>query len=189
MIIDPETQAFREEFDSWPAKPNIWDHVFTVTARYFDTEDPPLWTPLLSPHHRRRALYDRKDTCLNCGHAGHSVRHCEESFLNVHGLMNPELGTLNDDNAAFRRWQIRMRRYRTRRDQNNPDSRSTRPHRRYGSGRPRSNPPSETNRQRDATSSPRYEQRDGRPTRVGAADRDPHPNGRHPGTFVTDREK
>lgn len=51
--------------------------------------------------------------------------------------MTPELGSLNEDDAAFRPWQSRMGRYHPRRDTSDYDSRPFRPaHRRLGNKPP-----------------------------------------------------
>lgn len=48
MIIDPDDDAFRQEFDAWPAHLDTSDGVFAVTTRYFDFDYPRLRTNLLN---------------------------------------------------------------------------------------------------------------------------------------------
>lgn len=112
MNIDPDDDTLRQDFDDWPARPDIRYRVFAITTRYFDIDDSPLWTPLLHSNDRHKARHNRRDSCLNCGKTSHPVEHCEEPFTNAHHLMNPEVGQLNDNGKAFRPWQQRMIHYR-----------------------------------------------------------------------------
>ena len=54
-----------------------------------------------------------------CGEVTHGVRDCPQDFINVSGVLNPELGTLNDGGDAFVRWQARMRSHRRGNHENN----------------------------------------------------------------------
>ena len=76
------------------------------------TEDPPLWSGLLSTFARTAALSEYRGRRLNCHEDSHSLRQCKHTFQNLSGVLNPDLGTLDDDGAAFRRWQERMTRHR-----------------------------------------------------------------------------
>ena len=93
--------------------------VFAVCAS-FETDDPPLWSALLSPSARAAALRENRWLCLNCHEDTHSFRNCRRPFINANGCLNPELGQLGDDDA-YRRWQARMTSYRR-------DGRSSRAH-------------------------------------------------------------
>ena len=84
--------------------------VFAVCAS-FRTDDPPLWSALLSPSARAAALRENRGHCLNCHEDTHSFRNCRHPFINASGCLNPELGQLGDDDA-YRRWQARMTSYR-----------------------------------------------------------------------------
>ena len=42
----------------------------------------------------------------------HSLRQCRQPFINASGCLNPDLGQLGHDGEAYRRWQVRMNRYR-----------------------------------------------------------------------------
>lgn len=46
MHIDPDDDTFRQSFDAWPARPNIWYRVFAVTTRSRDVEDYPRFIPV-----------------------------------------------------------------------------------------------------------------------------------------------
>ena len=125
-VVDAEgPDPFRAQFNAWPASEETWDYVYAVSTQHFNTEDPPLWTPLQSPADRRTAFIEHENRCLNCGYEGHSMRVCSSDFINTFGLLNPLLGELRDDGQAFRRWQQRMRSFR--REQSRGRSQS-RPH-------------------------------------------------------------
>ena len=83
--------------------------VFAVCAS-FETDDPPLWSALLSPSARAAALRENRGHCLNCHEDTHSFRNCGHPFINASGCLNPELGQLGDDDA-YRRWQARVTSY------------------------------------------------------------------------------
>ena len=89
---------------------------------------PPLWTPLTSKHDRHAAFIENSGRCLNCGVNGHSLRHCDRPFTNTSGILNPELGRLNDNDAAFQTWLQRMRSYKQNQSRNT-SSRSSNPRR------------------------------------------------------------
>ena len=75
------------------------------------TEDPPLWSGLLSSSARAAALSENRGRFLNCHEDSHSLRQCRHPFHNLNGILNPDLATLGDDGVAFRRWQGRMTRH------------------------------------------------------------------------------
>ena len=82
---------------------------FAVCAS-FRTDDPPLWSALLSPSARAAALRENRGHCLNCHEDTHSLRNCRHPLFNASGCLNPELGQLGDDDA-YRRWQARVTSY------------------------------------------------------------------------------
>lgn len=105
---DPFTACY----NAWPLNPDHWEEVFSV-SRSFNTEDPPLWTPLVTEADRRQAFAAFTGMCLNCGQKNHhNMRQCTLPFTNSTGLLNPELGELHDNGDAFHRWQRRMQSYR-----------------------------------------------------------------------------
>ena len=93
-----------------PLEEHHYAEVFAVCAS-FETDDPPLWSALLSPSARAAALRENRGHCLNCHEDTHSFRNCRHPFINASGCLNPELGQLGDDDA-YRRWQARMTSYR-----------------------------------------------------------------------------
>ena len=94
----------------WPLEEHHYAEVFAVSAS-FKTDDPPLWSALLSPSARGVALRENRAYCLNCHEDTHSFRNCRHPFINATGCLNPELGQLDNDDA-YRRWQARMTSYR-----------------------------------------------------------------------------
>ena len=77
----------------------------------FETDDPPLWSALLSPSARAAALRENRGHCLKCHEDTHSFRNFRNTFTNASSCLNPELGQLGDDDA-YGRWQARMTSYR-----------------------------------------------------------------------------
>lgn len=57
---------------------------FAVATRYFDLDDPHLWTHVLHPHDRREAPHYQRDSCLDCGQTVHSVWRCEDASTKAH---------------------------------------------------------------------------------------------------------
>ena len=175
----------------WPLEEHHYAEVFTVCAS-FETDDPPLWSALLSPSARAAALRENRGHCLNCHEDTHSFRNCKHPFINASGCLNPELGQLDNDDA-YRRWQARMTSYRRgksrthpnknrrnrsvhsrgyHQDQGQVNSSSGDPGNTYASGHHGGVPPS------PASSAPGM--------RLGAAHNPGgHPNARQPGTFRT----
>ena len=88
------------------------------------TNDPPLWSGLLSLSARATALSENRGHCLNCHEDTHALRQCEHPFQNHSDILDPDLGTLGDDGEAFRRWQERMIRHRR-------ENKSLRPHKQH----------------------------------------------------------
>ena len=153
---------FTHSYQHWPAEPSHWDEVFNVSDS-FNTNDPSLWTPLVSPQARSQAFRDNKGRCLNCHDTDHSLKHCTQPFTNSSGCLNPQLGQLGDNGDGFCRWQQRMRSYRRR--ENN-----------IGNGNTRTSPPSN----RRNTSS-RYQDNNARNNHGGKTHAPSRHNSRHQG--------
>lgn len=114
---------FTHDYACRPASHEDWGVVYQVSASFKNTgDDPVLWTPLLTQDARNQAFRDHRNRCLNCGRDDHSMKHCPEVFTNSSGLLNPDLGLLNDGSQAFRRWQNRMRSYRRKSASSGPTS-------------------------------------------------------------------
>ena len=123
MTVQPQRVAdvFDQFYPEWPlGSDDHWETVFNVSERFTNYNLPPLWTPLTSRHDRQAAFIENSGRCLNCGVAGHSLRQCNRPFTNASGILNPELGRLNDNDAAFQTWLQRMRSHKA----NNPHHRS-----------------------------------------------------------------
>jgi len=112
----------------WPLEEHHYAEVHAVCMS-IQTEDPPLWSGLLSSSARAAALSENRGRCLNCHEDKHSLRQCRHPFLNLSGILNPDLGTLGDDGEAFRRWQERMIRHR-RENNSRPNKYNQKKHRR-----------------------------------------------------------
>ena len=112
----------------WPLEEHHYAEVFAVCAS-FETDDPPLWSALLSPSARAAALQENRGHCLNCHDNTHSFRNCRHPFNNASSCWNPELGQLGEGDA-YKRCQARMNRYRrdgkSSRAQNQKKNRSNR---------------------------------------------------------------
>ena len=109
-VIDPADPWTDNASKCWLLEEHHYAEVFAVCAS-FETDDPPLWSALLSPSTRAAALRENRGHCLNCHEDTHSFRNCRHPFINASGCLNPELGQLGDDDA-YRRWQARMTSYR-----------------------------------------------------------------------------
>ena len=109
-VNDPTDPWLDQTSNCWPLEEHHYAEVFAV-SNSFKTDDPPLWSGLLSPSARADALRHNRGHCLNCHEDSHSFRNCRHPFINASGCLNPELGQLGDDDA-YRRWQARMTSYR-----------------------------------------------------------------------------
>ena len=100
MPVQNQKDPFRASFDAWPFSKETWDDVYVVSTTAFGTNDPHLWTPLLSPSARKDAFRRHANTCINCGGTGHNMRDCPEPCINTFSLMNPDL---QNNTPAWRR--------------------------------------------------------------------------------------
>lgn len=113
------TDVFVMSYPAWPlGSDEHWETVFTVSASFSNQSLPPLWTPLTSKQDHLRAVKDLEGRCLNCDGAGQSMRQCTQPFTNTSGILNPQLGLLNDRGEAFQLWLQRMRSYKQSQPQN-----------------------------------------------------------------------
>lgn len=122
MNVQPHvaSDVFDQYYAAWPlGSDEHWETVFNVSENFHNQFLPPLWTPLTSRQDRERAFREHNDHCLNCGGTSHSMRNCTEPFKNVSGILNPELGLLNDKDDAFQAWLQRMRSHKQSHPQNN----------------------------------------------------------------------
>ena len=111
MSVNDPTDPWTDHTSKcWPLEEHHYAEVFAVCAS-FKTDDPPLWSALLSPSARAAALRENRGHCLNCHEDTHSIRNCRHPFINASVCLNPELGQRGDDDAN-RRWQARMTSYR-----------------------------------------------------------------------------
>ena len=76
------------------------------------TDDPPLWSGLLTPTARAAALRENRGHCLNLHEDTYSLKQCRHPVIHARGCLSPDLGQLGDGGEAYRRWQVRMIRYR-----------------------------------------------------------------------------
>ena len=111
MPIDDSSDPWLDQTSNcWPLAKHHYAEVFAVGAS-FKTDDPPLWSGLLSPLTRADVLRENRGLCLNCHEDNHSFKHCRHYFINASRCLNAELGQLGDDDA-YRRPQARMIYYR-----------------------------------------------------------------------------
>ena len=108
-VNDPTDPWIDHASKCWPIKEHHYAEVFAVYAS-FKTDEPPLWSALLSPSTRAAAFRENRGYCLNCYEDTHSFRNSRHPFNNASGCLNPELGQLGDDDD-YRRWQARMTSY------------------------------------------------------------------------------
>jgi len=175
MSVTPKRDPFAASFDGWPYSAETWDSVYAVSTSAFTTDDPYLWNPLLTKTARYTAFSQHANSCINCNGHGHSMRNCSRPCINASGLMNPEL---QNNEPAFRRWQQRMRDYRTSNNHaRNSQHRSNRDN--------RTNYDSSSSRRRDSSS--RRSSSADRHQRTGPTHDHSNPNTRNPGSFLTDR--
>ena len=182
MSVQNQKDPFRASFDAWPFSKETFDDVYVVSTTAFVTNDPHLWTPLLSPSARKDAFRRHANTCINCNGTGHSMRDCPEPCINTFSPMNPEL---QNNTQAWRRWQKRMREYR-------PPTRRGRPysnnHNDSRSNRDRRHSTSTVSGSGNGDSSTRYHSSShGQHQRTGPSYNNSNPNARNPGSFLTDR--
>ena len=71
--------------------------------------------------HARQPFVISKDTALIFHETSYSFKKCSHPFINASGCINPELGQLGDNGAAYRRWQERMLPYRRGNKQEGPE--------------------------------------------------------------------
>ena len=98
-IDDSSDPWFDHTSNCWPLEEHHYAQGFAVKA-LFKTDDPPLWSGLLSP--RADALRENRGLCLNCHKDNHSLKHCRHPFINASGCLNPELVQYVDDDAHRR---------------------------------------------------------------------------------------
>ena len=107
MSITDSTAPWLDKMPNcWPLEEQHCAEGFTVCAS-FKTDDPRLWSGLLTPSARAAALRENRDHCLNCHGDTHSLRNCRHPFISASGCLNPELSQLGDDDV-FRRWRARV---------------------------------------------------------------------------------
>ena len=130
MSVNDRTDPWTDNTTKcWPLE----EHHYADLCASFKTDNPPLWSALLSPSARAAALRENRGHCLNCHEDTHSFRNCRYPFIDPSGGLNPELVQRGDDDA-YRRWQARMTSYR----RDSPPSRAhTTKNRRNRSGQTR----------------------------------------------------
>ena len=100
MPIDYSSDPWLDHTSNcWPLEKHHYAEGFAVKAT-FKTDDPPLWSGLLSP--RADALRENRGLCLSCHEDNHSFKHCRHPFIIASCCLNPELGQLRDDDAHRR---------------------------------------------------------------------------------------
>lgn len=128
QIAKPKQQYVQDVFcisyACWPlATDEHWETVHNVCQTSFTKQLPPLWSPLLKTKADRSAAFAANvGRCLNCHGDGHSLRHCNQPFINRSGVLNPDLGSLNDNDETFQLWLSRMRSWRTKQTQSQTHS-------------------------------------------------------------------
>ena len=106
---DSPYDPFTSDYASWPAHQDDWATVYSITSGYKNLNgNPVLYTALLTQEQRNHAFRDHRNKCLNCSGSDHSMKTCRSPFTNSSGLLNPDLGLLQDNSEAFRRWQRRL---------------------------------------------------------------------------------
>ena len=100
-IDDSSNPWLEHTLNCRPLEEHHYAEDFTVNAS-FKTDDPPLWSGLLTP--RTYALRRNRRICLNCREDNHPFENCRHPFIAASGCLDPELGQLGDDDAhRFRR--------------------------------------------------------------------------------------
>ena len=69
---DPDPFARSHSYQHWPPDPSQWDTAVVQVSGSFNTDNPPLWTPLVTPEARAQAFRNNKGRCLNCHGTDHS---------------------------------------------------------------------------------------------------------------------
>ena len=112
-VTSPQTASDPDPFNMiychWPLE--HFDEVY-IASTTFSTSDHPLWSPHLTAPAQAKVLRSHIRQCLNCGGRDHSVKTCQNPFMNSTGILNPGLGELNDGGHALQQWQQRMPSYR-----------------------------------------------------------------------------
>ena len=105
---DSSPFSHSRSYQQWPADPSHWAIVFQVSGS-FNTDDPLLWTPLVTPEARAQAFRDNTGRCWDCHGTDYSLTRCPRPFINGSGCRNPHLGQVGDNCETYRRSQKRMR--------------------------------------------------------------------------------
>ena len=105
-VFDPVDPWTDNTSKCWPLEEHHYAEVFAVCAS-FETDDPPLWSALLSPSARTAALRENRRHLPKLPRRHALCPKQQTPFINASGCLNPELGQLGDDDA-YRRWQARM---------------------------------------------------------------------------------
>ena len=96
-MADNEAEPFCKDDPDWTLR--SYEEVYMVTTT-FSTPDLPLLTPLLTSVARAQALRAIGGHCLNCNGTDHTMKTCNQDFLNTPSPLNPALGQLNDGGHA-----------------------------------------------------------------------------------------
>ena len=72
-VIDPADPWTDNTSKYWPLEERHYAEVFAICAS-FETDDPPLWSALLSPSAWAAALRENRGRSLNCHEDAHSFR-------------------------------------------------------------------------------------------------------------------
>ena len=84
---DPTDHWLDQASNCWLLEENHYAEVFAVSAS-FKTDDPPLWSGLLSPSARAAALREKRGHCLNCHEDTHPFGNCRHPFVSASGCLN-----------------------------------------------------------------------------------------------------
>ena len=111
MSVNDSTDPWTDKTSKcWPLEEHHYAEVFAVCAS-FETDDPPLWSALLSPSARTAALRENRRHLPKLPRRHALCPKQQTPFINASGCLNPELGQLGDDDA-YRPCQARMTSYR-----------------------------------------------------------------------------
>lgn len=76
MQVLSTADHFTESHNRWPLAHRDWKEVFNVgESEFFLTDDPPLWTPLLTASVSSQVFKTHSGECLNCDETAYGVRH------------------------------------------------------------------------------------------------------------------